>query len=68
MRFLKPFKSTSDAFLKVIEIEEGTQVTWGFKGKNKFPMSIMMLFMNMEKMIGKDFEEGLESLKEILEK
>jgi len=68
LRFLKPFKSTSDAFLKVIEIEEGTRVTWGFKGKNKFPMSIMMLFMSMEKMIGKDFEEGLKSLKEILEK
>lgn len=68
LRFLKPFKSTSDAFLKVIEIEEGTRVTWGFKGKNKFPMSIMMLFMSMEKMIGKDFEEGLQSLKEILEK
>lgn len=68
LRFLKPFKSTSDAFLKVIEIEEGTRVTWGFTGKNKFPMSIMMLFMSMDKMIGKDFEEGLQSLKEILEK
>ena len=68
LRFLKPFKSTSDAYLKVIEIEKGTRVTWGFTGKNKFPMSIMMLFMSMDKMIGKDFEEGLQSLKEILEK
>jgi hypothetical protein len=68
LRFLKPFKSTSDAYLKVIEINDGTKVTWGFTGKNKFPMSIMMLFMNMDKAIGKDFEEGLNSLKEILEK
>lgn len=68
LRFLKPFKSTSDAFLKVDEIADGTKVTWGFKGKNKFPMSIMMIFMNMEKAIGKDFGEGLQSLKEILEK
>ncbi len=68
LRFLKPFKSTSDAYLKVIEISEGTRVTWGFTGKNKFPMNIMMLFMSMDKMIGKDFEEGLQSLKEILEK
>ncbi len=68
LRFLKPFKSTSDAYLKVSEYDEGTNVTRGFKGHNKFPMSIMMLFMSMEKMIGKDFEEGLQSLKEILEK
>ena len=44
-----------------------TKVIWGFSGKNKFPMSIMMLFMSMDKAIGKDFEEGLASLKQILE-
>ena len=68
LRFLKPFKSTSDCYFDVEEISGGsTKVTWGFSGKNKFPMSIMMLFMNMDKMVGKDFEEGLGSLKSILE-
>ena len=68
LRFFKPWKSESDAYLKVKE--EGadqTSVTWGFSGKNKFPVSIMMLFMNMDKAIGKDFEEGLASLKSRLE-
>jgi hypothetical protein len=69
LRFLKPFKSTSDCYLTVTEKgREQTEVVWGFKGKNKFPMSIMMLFMNMDKMVGKDFEEGLMNLKGILEK
>jgi len=68
LRFLKPFKSTSDAYLKVEEVKEGTKVIWGFSGKNKFPISIMMLFMNMDKAIGKDFEYGLNKLKGILEK
>lgn len=69
LRFLKPWKSQSDAYLKVIESGEGeTEVTWGFSGKNKFPVSIMMLFMNMDKTVGKDFEEGLKNLKNILEK
>lgn len=68
LRFLKPFKSTSDAYLTVDKDGENTKVTWGFAGKNKFPMSIMMLFMNMDKMIGKDFEYGLNKLKGILEK
>lgn len=68
LRFLKPFKSTSDAFIRTAEVEEGTEVTWGFAGKNKFPVSIFMLFMNMDKAIGKDFEHGLNKLKGILEK
>jgi hypothetical protein len=68
LRFLKPWKSQSDAYLRVKEAGAGeTEITWGFSGKNKFPMSIMMLFMNMDKAVGKDFEEGLASLKDILE-
>jgi len=67
LRFLKPFKSTSDAYLKVNKVDNGTNVIWGFTGKNKFPISIMMLFMNMDKTVGKDFEEGLDKLKKILE-
>ena len=67
LRFLKPFKSTSNAYLKVAEEGKGTRVTWGFSGKNVFPFSIMMLFMNMEKQVGKDFEYGLQRLKSNLE-
>jgi len=68
LRFLKPFKSTSDAYIITKEVEQDrTKVIWGFSGKNKFPMSIMMLFMSMDKAVGKDFEEGLASLKETLE-
>jgi hypothetical protein len=69
LRFLKPWKSTSDAYITTEEVgESSTMVTWGFSGKNKFPTSIFMLFMNMDKAVGGDFEEGLASLKELLEK
>nr|WP_293301130.1 SRPBCC family protein [Allomuricauda sp.] len=68
LRFLKPWKSTSDAYLATEAVDaNSTKVTWGFSGKNKFPFSIMMLFMNMDKAVGKDFEEGLDNLKSILE-
>lgn len=68
LRFLKPWKSVSKGYLKVSEVNENeTRVVWGFHGKNNMPMSIMMLFINMEKAIGKDFEEGLQDLKRILE-
>lgn len=69
LRFLKPWKSTSDAYIKVTELEANqTNVTWGFTGNNPVPMNIFMLFFNFEKAVGKDFEEGLSSLKELLEK
>jgi len=69
LRFFKPWKSESDAYIKVNDEGNGsTKVTWGFAGKNKFPVSIMMLFMNMDKSVGKDFEQGLSDLKAILEK
>ena len=68
LRFFKPWKSESDAYMRTVDSGDGgTVVTWGFSGKNKFPISIMMLFMNMDKAVGKDFEEGLTTLKSRLE-
>ena len=43
-------------------------MTWGFQGENSsFMGRIMGVFMNMDKAIGKDFEEGLSNLRGILE-
>ena len=68
LRFYKPFKSQSDAYISVEKIDKGTtKVIWGFTGDYKFPMSIFMIFMNMDKAVGKDFDEGLSSLKKIME-
>ncbi len=68
LRFYKPWKSQSDAYLKVEKINDNTtKVIWGFSGVNKPPSNIFFLFFNMDKTVGKDFEEGLESLKHILE-
>src|SRR5690606_1158478 len=64
LRFYKPFKSQSDAYLKVRKVDnDSTEVIWGFSGDYKFPMNIVALFMSMDKMIGKDFEYGLKKLK-----
>ncbi|NNK87648.1 MAG: SRPBCC family protein [Flavobacteriaceae bacterium] len=68
LRFFKPWNSQSDAYFQIKGLSENsTRVIWGFSGKNKFPFNILMLFFNMEKSVGKDFEEGLSSLKSILE-
>ena len=68
LRFLKPWKSESTGYFDLSGAAEGaTKVSWGFNGVNKPPMNIMMLFFNMEKAVGKDFEEGLAELKRVLE-
>ena len=69
LRFLKPWKSQSDAYMEVEQVSDGSsRVRWGFSGKNGFPMRLMMLFMNMDKMVGAEFEEGLGDLKALMEK
>jgi hypothetical protein len=68
IRFLKPMKSTDDAYFVLKALQDSTtMITWGFKGKIKYPMNTMLLFMDMEEMIGNDLEQGLYNLKGILE-
>lgn len=69
IRFIKPFESTSTASMATFSVNENqTKVSWAFTGKMKYPMNLMLLFMNMEKMIGNDLQSGLNNLKGILEK
>lgn len=69
LRFLKPFKATNHAFLKVEPMPgDQSKVMWGFYAKTPYPMNIMLLFFDAEKMIGKAFDDGLANLKKILEK
>ena len=69
LRFFKPWKSEADCYFNTTSKgKDSTVVRWGFSGKNKFPFSIFMLFMNMDKAVGGDFEKGLAKLKTILEK
>lgn len=68
LRFLKPWESTSTGFFEIKSVAEGTEITWGFKGKNTFPSTILMVFMDMDKAIGPDFEKGLAKFKTYIEK
>lgn len=68
LRFKEPFEANDDAYMETEAISESkTKVKWGFEGKMPYPMNIMLLFMDMEEMLGKDLEKGLENLKVELE-
>lgn len=69
LRFIRPFESKADAFLILEPVNESqTKVKWGFTTKFPRPMNIMFLVMDMDALIGKDFADGLSSLKTIMEK
>ncbi len=69
LHFIKPFKGEAKAFMSTqASSENSTKVKWGFEGRMPYPMNIMKLFMNMDKILGPDLEKGLGNLKNNLEK
>ncbi|MEX0883101.1 MAG: SRPBCC family protein [Cyclobacteriaceae bacterium] len=68
LRFKEPFEASDMAYMEFEALNDSqTKVIWGFDGHMDYPMNAMLLMMDMESMIGNDFEQGLQTLKEILE-
>lgn len=64
LEFIKPFASTSTTEFMFTPAEGGqTEVTWAMTGKNNFVAKAMCLFMDMDKMLGGQFEQGLQQMK-----
>ena len=65
--FLKPFKASNTAEFLMKPTDSGTDLSWAMFGPSPFMSKLMGVFMDMDKMVGKDFEAGLESLKKTAE-
>lgn len=61
--FLKPFASTCFAEFTFKPEGNQTAVSWAMTGSKNMVSKVMCLFMNMDKMVGGQFEEGLANLK-----
>lgn len=68
LKFIKPFESIADTKFEITPDGTSNKVTWTMSGENNLMGKWMSVFVNMDKMIGKDFENGLQSLKEKSEK
>jgi uncharacterized protein YndB with AHSA1/START domain len=66
--FLKPFEGHNTAEFTLEPVGADTKVTWAMHGPSPFVSKVFGLFMNMDAMIGKDFETGLAQMKAIAEK
>jgi uncharacterized protein YndB with AHSA1/START domain len=64
--FIKPFEAHNVAEFTLTG-QGSTTITWAMIGQKPFLFKVISLFMNMDKMIGKDFEAGLANLKGLAE-
>lgn len=68
LEFLKPFAATNIAEFAFVPEGRGTRVTWAMAGRNdSFVKKAFCLFMNMDRMVGRDFEKGLAAMKALAE-
>lgn len=64
LEFYKPMASTSTATFTFTPGPEGTtKVTWAMDGENNFVGKAFSLFMNVDKLLGSQFEQGLAAMK-----
>lgn len=65
---IEPFAARNQVEFTLKPNGHDTQVTWSMSGKNNFFGKIASVFLDMDRMIGKDFDNGLNDLKIIMEK
>jgi len=68
LNFLKPFKANNVTEFTLVPKGEVTKLIWEMRGASPFMMKVMGIFMDFDKIVGKDFEQGLANLKSIVEK
>ncbi len=68
LSFTKPQKGTAESTFTLKESNGTTSVTWNFVLATPRPWNIFNLFYSLDKNMGKDFEEGLATLKTAIEK
>jgi len=65
--FVKPFEAHNDVVFTLEPRPQGTEVTWTMQGRAPYLARIVHVFMDMDAMLGKDFEAGLANLKKVAE-
>lgn len=67
LRFTRPFPAQNTVAFTFAANGDATEVTWAMHGPVPFVAKIAHLFMDMDGMVGGDFEAGLANLKRLVE-
>ncbi|MFZ5443934.1 MAG: SRPBCC family protein [Myxococcota bacterium] len=69
LQFTRPFPASNPTSIDFAQSGDGTTtVTWKMTGKNGFMSKAFGLFVDLDKMVGADFENGLAAMKSVAEK
>jgi len=63
LSFLKPWKATNDVTFTFVPVGEDTEVTWRMTGEQRGVAAIFAKVVDMDRLLGKDFDKGLARLK-----
>jgi len=66
--FFTPFEGHNTAEFTMLPQGDATNITWVMYGPASLMSKVMQVFINLDNMIGKDFETGLANLKRVTEK
>jgi len=66
--FIKPFEAHNKVVFTLVPQGEATEVTWAMHGPVPYPAKIVHVFVNMDRVVGEQFEAGLANLKTLSEK
>lgn len=66
LEFVEPFESKADVTIAFRAEGQGTRVTWSMDSSQNFMGKVFCVFMDMDAMIGKDFERGLAALERVV--
>jgi hypothetical protein len=68
LEFFKPFAATNTTEFSFKPAGDATAVTWTMTGQNNFLSKAICLFVDMDKMVGTMFEQGLTQMKTVVER
>lgn len=68
LNFTKPMQANNKTEITLTPDGNGTRINWAMFGAQPFMHRLFGIVFNMDKMVGKDFEKGLASLKALSEK
>lgn len=60
---IEPFEGHNQVEFTLAPVADGAQVTWAMRGAAPFMYKLVGIFINMDQMVGRDFETGLANLK-----
>ena len=69
LRFFEPMASVSPAYMTTESVSDSTtKVKWGMSGTMAYPTNVVLMFMDISEILGRDLTTGLTALKVVLEK